>query len=858
MRLAALLGSLLDRILLLTRRRGGPSRAWDEPSEWTSDWTTPERGVPRPAVDLDAEDVVAHGAPTGGGKHVQVEQVPEDPDEPTVDGVIEDDAAGTGGDPADGTDETVDAYDVTETPDAVADTGDGTGGAGGGGGGNGGNGGNGNGNGNGDDPVPPVPAQTSWWARRDVRAGIALVAATATLAGMSTAPRVWPFRDPLDEQAVRATTGRFAAAWVRDDLAGSSFDQQEPTAKARKAFAAKVADRAQRITAGLTASDRDVPEKVELVGDPVLDAPSPDGGRTARQDVRVTWDLDGAPWVYTTTVALRRRNDQWRVVWSPSMLHRQVTDDGGLVTERVSEPRADIVGADGALMRTRTAYQVTYRTRAKGYFLPPYTTARKLSEATGVDRTWLMGAIRTAKPGSTITVTTLRSISPARMDRIRDVEGAEVRKVTRPLAPTTTFARSLLGEAMPATKEMSAASRGAYLPGDIVGVTGLQRQYDRRLRGTPQPRVVVEPLGRTALQPVTVTAQRAQDGTLTVPASKGTPVDEPVKASSQPPQPVRLTLDTDVQLAAQRAVDRRGKRTVLVAIDITSGDVLAVASNVDEEWDRGLLGTYPPGSTFKIVTTYALTGNGADASTRLPCPASVTVGGNPFRNVDRAPGGTRPLARQFALSCNTAFAGLGGRVSDAQLRSAASDLGLLGDVAGLGLTAYPGAVPEHTDAASHAAALIGQSTVTVSPLNVATATASVASGVRRPPHLLVDPEPATDAPAAETALDQRRAATMRSLMCEAVRTGTAKALRAAPGGPVSGKTGTAQQDDDTPFPQPHGWFTGYQGKIAFAVVVERGGLGARSAVPVALDFLRELNKGQKARPAKSCGAASAA
>lgn len=76
-------------------------------------------------------------------------------------------------------------------------------------------------------------------------------------------------------------------------------------------------------------------------------------------------------------------------------------------------------------------------------------------------------------------------------------------------------------------------------------------------------------------------------------------------------------------------------------------------------------------------------------------------------------------------------------------------------------------------------------------------------------------------------------------MRQVVTNGTATALKSVPGGPVSGKTGTAEYGSDVP-PRTHAWFTGFQGDIAFAVVVEDGGFGAKAAVPLVKKFLSDL------------------
>jgi len=76
-------------------------------------------------------------------------------------------------------------------------------------------------------------------------------------------------------------------------------------------------------------------------------------------------------------------------------------------------------------------------------------------------------------------------------------------------------------------------------------------------------------------------------------------------------------------------------------------------------------------------------------------------------------------------------------------------------------------------------------------------------------------------------------------MREVVTGGTGVALKDVKGKPVSGKTGTAEFDEKTK--DTHSWFIGFQGDVAFAVMVQKGGAGAEAAVPIVKTFLNALN-----------------
>lgn len=77
------------------------------------------------------------------------------------------------------------------------------------------------------------------------------------------------------------------------------------------------------------------------------------------------------------------------------------------------------------------------------------------------------------------------------------------------------------------------------------------------------------------------------------------------------------------------------------------------------------------------------------------------------------------------------------------------------------------------------------------------------------------------------------------MMRQVVISGTATALADVPGEPVYGKTGSAEYGDHNP-PASHAWFVGWQGDLAFAVLVLDGGSGSQTAVPIAERFLRGL------------------
>jgi cell division protein FtsI/penicillin-binding protein 2 len=304
-------------------------------------------------------------------------------------------------------------------------------------------------------------------------------------------------------------------------------------------------------------------------------------------------------------------------------------------------------------------------------------------------------------------------------------------------------------------------------------------------------------------------------------------------------QPVQVSLDPRVQVAADAALATAtgGNGTAaLVAVDVATGDLLAVAGTPVTGADRALTGRYPPGSTFKAVTTLALLGGGLDPGQAVDCPPTATVDGRSFRNFEGGALGAVPFRTAFAESCNTAFVGLSDGLQAQALPDAAGSVGL-GVPWSVGVEVFPGQVPPPASPVERAAAVIGQGRTLVSPAAMAQVAATIARGSTAPARLVLDPAPAAASPPAAAGPEQL--ATVRDLMRQVVLSGTASALADVPGGPVHAKTGTAEHGTDSP-PRTHAWTIGFQDGTAFAVLVEDGRSGGAAAVPVAEAFLRSI------------------
>jgi len=407
-----------------------------------------------------------------------------------------------------------------------------------------------------------------------------------------------------------------------------------------------------------------------------------------------------------------------------------------------------------------------------------------------------------------------------------------------------------------------------YKSGDIIGKFGLEKVYDKELRGeNGGQQVEVDVTGK----PVQILG-----------------IKQPIPGAD-----LYLTIDKNLQTAAEKAVDEQLKlihanAAAVVCLNPQTGEVLAMVSRPafdpnlfahgisSKDWDKlnnnpyhpmdnkTITGEYPPGSTFKIITgTAALTENVVSPSELIMDSGHHWI--IPKGNAEGEALGLINFQQAMAHSDNVYFYEMGNRLGIDRLEKYARMFGL-GKITGIdlpyesdGLVAnrrYKEKNFEDGDwyLSETFDAAIGQGFNLVTPLQAAMVMGEIAAnGKRFKPHLvnrIVGPDGSTvkefkpellstlDVPADVISLVQAG-------LHDVTKVGTAASIFRGFPIEIAGKTGTAEN----PHGRDHGWFVAYgpfaNPDIVVAVVVEQGGFGSQSAVPIGRKVLEAwfgLNK----------------
>lgn len=413
--------------------------------------------------------------------------------------------------------------------------------------------------------------------------------------------------------------------------------------------------------------------------------------------------------------------------------------------------------------------------------------------------------------------------------------------------------------------ELNSAEWAAYNPGDVIGKTGIERYYNELLKGVDgQRRVRVDNRMNTREILGVKEAVHGQD--------------------------LRLTIDLDLQVVAELAME--GRRGAVVALAPQTGEVLALVSTpsfdpnhfvgrIDpREWsrlqedperplfNRALQAQLAPGSTFKPIMLLAALEEGIiDDSFTVTCGGGATFYGRYFRCHKRGGHGRVDMIRGMAQSCDVFYYTIGNKLGIDRIAKYAEMAGL-GKKTGIDLPQEKeGLVPSSTwkirklrekwYAGETISVAIGQGALTVTPLQLAHAIGGIATGgVWMQPHLVK-----SDAPAAARKADlniENINKVIYSMYAVVNEGGTGGSARVA-GLDISGKTGTAQRASDALVKSgklsaeyhDDAWFVGFAPRqspeIVVAALFENGEHG-NLAGPIVRDVIKAYFDKKNRRP----------
>lgn len=459
---------------------------------------------------------------------------------------------------------------------------------------------------------------------------------------------------------------------------------------------------------------------------------------------------------------------------------------------------------------------------------------------------------------------------------LNELGGVHVQSIPVRTYPYGSAAAHLIGYVNEVSPEdLERWSDRDYHPGDVVGRVGIERSFEQDLRGERGwSKVVVNARGIRQpehVQQAVLGENRAHD--------------------AEPGLDLTLTVDVALQQVVQRAL-RGHPSGAVVVVEVNTGRVLAIVSKpsfdpndmtgglspeqarelldnpLTPQFNRALMGTYSPGSTFKIITAFAALEEGmVNPSEQLFCGGFHELGRRAFRCSQTH--GDVDMRLAIIQSCNVYFYRLAEHSGMMEAITEYAHHFGFGRETGLEIANARGRVDTreaHSEyRLGHALnAAIGQGQTMVTVLQMAMAYAAVANGgTLYHPSILRRVESAEGGvireleprPNHRLRISEAHLALVNEALIGVVHhpSGTAHE-QALEDLDAAGKTGTAEVPRQPPptgnlprrlgrwfFNRDHGWFAGfapaYAPQVAIAVLIEHGGTGGRSAAPVAMSVL---------------------
>jgi penicillin-binding protein 2 len=534
--------------------------------------------------------------------------------------------------------------------------------------------------------------------------------------------------------------------------------------------------------------------------------------------------------------------------------YRQRAEDNRIRLIPIPAARGNLVDRKGTLMAANRLARAVYLWPREQQPEEWEETAKKLSPLVDVSAEDIVKKINETGYASGMPVRIAQRIDPEAFvtiaEAMADIPGIEVRAESSRYYPEGNTSAHVLGYIGEATQEDLMANPD-YPMGIIIGKMGIERTINTQLTGVWGNRLVEV-------------------------NANGEEIRELGVRSAISGEPLELTLDAEVQKAAERALGSR--RGAVVVLDVKTGGVIAMASGPSfdpniftrnvraAEWQRlqelenpflnRALQGYPPGSTFKMVTAAAGIGSGKyHPGSYLGTSSYIVVGGIAFHEHS---GGYGVIGFRDALaySSNTFFYQIGMEVGPEAIAEWGGKLGI-GESTSLEILGLDGGthgmIPTPEEklrmfnepwyAGDSVTMGIGQGMVLCTPLELAVMSAVFANGGNRvKPHLLASQSNTPLTKPEPVGLSPEAIAVIKQGMVDVVQKGTARVLNDGTIPLSGGKTGTSEVLGQA----SHALFVGFapavNPEISIAVVVENGGYGGVTAAPIAREVYRTYFK----------------
>jgi penicillin-binding protein 2 len=502
----------------------------------------------------------------------------------------------------------------------------------------------------------------------------------------------------------------------------------------------------------------------------------------------------------------------------------------------------------------------------------------------------------------------------SRLARIIDLPAEAQERVLREMSARAAFVPVVVAEHLSWDEVTRVAANAPLLPGiesevglsrfypegystsHVVGYVGPVSERDLAQLEAPEPVLQIPrfQIGKAGAEQRLETVLRGQAGNQRIEISAaGRVMRNLSRTEGVAGREVRLTIDQGVQAYAMERM--RGESSAAVVLDVRNGDIVALASSPgfdpnsfvfgirSGEWNalmadeyrplnnKTVNGTYPPGSTFKMVLALAaLEGGHVRTGDTVGCAGFTRLGNRRFHCWRRGGHGSVDLKRSLSQSCDCYYYEMGRRVGADGISAMARRLGL-GIRHDLPMPAVAeGLMPDRAwtkeargepwtvgDSFNYG---IGQGFTLASPLQLALMTARIATGTAVVPRLVhsIGDEAVPVAPAPPIGLDERILGAVRGGMYAVMNEGgtAARSRIVDPANLMAGKTGTSQvriitaaeraagviSNAQLPWNRrDHALFVAYAPhaapRYAISLIVEHGGGGSAAAAPIARDIL---------------------